>query len=88
MVRLNTCLKVMQCVHDTCDDVFRLPGPSSIGLTESVVLDSLTENKGGQVAYSCDQRRAGSSQDKVSITGKLQHKLPAPPQTSDFRGDH
>ena len=53
-----------------------------------VVLASLTENKDGVPTSPCDQSRAGSSQDKVSVTGELQHQLPAPPQTSDFRGDH
>lgn len=53
-----------------------------------VVLASLTENKDRAPTCSCDQRGVGSSQDEVSFTGELQHKLPAPPQTSDFRRDH
>lgn len=53
-----------------------------------VVLASLTENKDRAPTCSRDRRRVVSSQDEVPFTGELQYKLPAPPQTSDFRGDN
>lgn len=53
-----------------------------------VVMVSWPENKDHPPTCSCDQRRAGRSQDEVPLSGELQYKLPAPPQTSDIRRNH
>lgn len=49
---------------------------------------SRTEIKDWGPPQSFNQRREGSAQDQVSFPGKLQHKLPASPQTGDFRRNH
>lgn len=53
-----------------------------------VVMVSWTENKDHLPTRSCDQRTAGRSQDEVPLSGELQYRLPAPPQTSDIRRNH
>lgn len=53
----------------------------------ALCLASLSENKDGAPTPSCDQRRVGSSQSEVSVSGELQRKLPAPTQAGHSRRD-